>query len=133
MFDPFFLLDCFSDLPAADIDVEIPEEYACNELDGVENGVFVGDEDDLAELAEAGEIDDTDHLGSEDIVRNIAARNEYLSSIGFDDLPEGWEVHHIIPLSEGGIDDPSNMVLLEKEDHAAVTAQHRNFYGWNKE
>ena len=118
------IFDCLNSLFDLTPDVE--------DLDGVEDGVFVGDEDDLEELSEAGMIDDTDHIDSEDIVRDIAARNEFLSSLGYDSVPEGMQVHHIIPLSEGGTDDPSNMILLSNEEHARITAAHREFYDWNK-
>ena len=125
------LFDAFSDVPEPDIDVEVPD-YPVNDIAGVEDGVFVGDEGDLQELSEAGEIDGTDHIDSEDIVRDIGLRNEFLESIGYTSLPEGYEVHHVIPLSEGGPDDISNMVLLTEEEHAQITADHAKFYGWNK-
>lgn len=126
------LLDIFSDVPDTDIDVsEIPNNYACNDLSGVENGVFIGDEEDVENLAEAGVLDDSEHIDSCDIVRNIAMRDDFLESIGYDHVPEGYEVHHIIPLSEGGSDTPDNMVLLPEDVHQQITNIHRQEYDWS--
>ena len=131
MFD--WIFDIFDSIPSPDIDVDsIPEDYACTDISGVEDGVFVGDEDDVEDLADAGVVEDTDHIDTEDIVRSLAARNDFLSSIGYSELPEGFEVHHIIPLSEGGADDPSNMVLVPEEVHKEITALHGDAYGWHK-
>ena len=49
---------------------------------------------------------------------------------GFDGVPEGYEVHHVVPLSEGGADTPDNMILVSEADHAAITSAHAGFYGW---
>jgi 5-methylcytosine-specific restriction endonuclease McrA len=29
----------------------------------------------------------------------------------------GWEVHHVVPLYQGGTDEPSNMQWLTDEEH----------------
>lgn len=127
MFDLLFdLID--ADVP--DVEPDIPDDYSCNDMPGVEEGVFVGDDEDLNELAEAGEVEDSAHIDSDDIVRDLAVRSEFLSSIGYEELPEGYEVHHIIPLSEGGSDTPDNMVLIYEEDHDKITDMHRDFYKW---
>lgn len=129
MFD--LLFDLFdADVPDVDVEPDIPDDYSCNDMPGVEEGVFVGDDEDLNELAEAGEVEDSTHIDSDDIVRDLAARSEFLSSIGYEELPEGYEVHHIIPLSEGGSDTPDNMVLIYEEDHDKITDMHRDFYKW---
>lgn len=41
-------------------------------------------------------------------------------------------VHHIQPLCEGGADDPSNMVLIDPDNHAKITSAHQEYYGWEK-
>ena len=129
MFD--LLFDLFdADVPDVDVEPDIPDDYSCNDMPGVEEGVFFGDDEDLNELAEAGEVEDSTHIDSDDIVRDLAARSEFLSSIGYEELPEGYEVHHIIPLSEGGSDTPDNMVLIYEEDHDKITDMHRDFYKW---
>ena len=127
-----FVLDLLSDsTELADSSIESVDSLPCNEFDGVEEGIFNGNAEELNALSEAGMIDGTDHIDSDDIVRNLIARNEFLELCGLDSVPEGYEVHHIIPLSEGGTDDPSNMVLLSSEEHQAITSAHRQFYDWN--
>ena len=96
----------------------------------VENGVFTGDGQELDRLIQYGEVDGTTHVASEDIVRDIGARDAFLSVHGFDGVPEGYEVHHVVPLSEGGADTPDNMILVSEADHAAITSAHAGFYGW---
>lgn len=41
----------------------------------------------------------------------------------------GAGVHHRVALSEGGTDDPSNLVLLSASAHAAVDAERRRRAG----
>lgn len=60
------------------------------------------------------------------VKRSEANKNEFLKSKGYEKPPKGYEVDHIIPLSEGGTDDPSNMQLLTKEQHAIKTANERS-------
>ena len=97
-----------------------------------EDGMFDGDSGDLSDLAKAGELDGTDHIESEDITRSLASRDAFLEENGYDGVPEGYEVHHIVPLSEGGADTPDNMILLTEDDHAEITAEHGRFYGWHR-
>ena len=97
----------------------------------VENGMFEGDEGDLQDLIERGEVAGTEHVDSEDISRDMAARSAFLEQHGYDGTPDGYEVHHIVPLCEGGPDTPENMVLVSEEDHDKITAAHRAYYGWN--
>ena len=97
----------------------------------IEDGMFEGDESDLQELIERGEVSGTEHVDAEDIHRSMAARTAFLEENGYDGTPEGYEVHHVVPLCEGGSDTPDNMVLVTEEDHDQITAAHREFYGWN--
>ena len=100
--------------------------------DAVENGVFVGNESDLTVLIHAGEIPDTTHVDASDVDRSLAVRNQFLADHGYNSVPDGFEVHHIIPVSEGGSDSTNNMILIDEEQHDQVTAAHREFYGWNR-
>lgn len=59
------------------------------------------------------------------VKRSSSAKNEFLKSKGLKKVPEGYEVDHIIPLSKGGQDVPSNMQLLPKEVHKQKTANER--------
>jgi 5-methylcytosine-specific restriction endonuclease McrA len=60
------------------------------------------------------------------VKRSEANKNEFLKNKGYKRHPDGYEVDHIIPLSEGGTDDPSNMQLLTKEQHSFKTANERS-------
>ncbi len=105
-------------------------DVSSNDTSYIDNGTFEGDESDLQHLISQGELENTEHLSSDEYDRSISARNEFLASHGFDSVPEGYEVHHIVPLSEGGSDTPDNMVLISEEEHDKITAAHRNFYNW---
>lgn len=59
------------------------------------------------------------------VERSSAAKGEFLKSKGYSKTPKGYEVDHIIPLSKGGQDVPSNMQLLPKEVHKQKTARER--------
>ena len=98
----------------------------------VENGVFNGGSEDLETLTAMGEVKGTEHIDSDDYARDIAARDSFLRAHGFDSVPEGYEVHHIVPLCEGGADEPDNMILVTEEDHDSITAAHARFYGWRR-
>jgi hypothetical protein len=63
--------------------------------------------------------------GKPKVERNYEARKKFLKSKGYSRAPRGYEVDHIIPLSQGGRDDPSNMQLLSKEAHRRKTARER--------
>ncbi len=114
-----------ADVPSGDF---CPQGDACS-ISGVENGVFNGDSGDLNGLIKAGELDGTEHIS--DVERSDAARAEFLNLHGISDT-EGWEVHHVVPLSEGGADDPSNMVLIDPDEHDKITKAHAEFYEWHK-
>lgn len=106
-------------LPMTDVD----------DMPGVEDGMLLDDSpNNLAELAEAGEFHGTHHLS--EVVRSQDARLDFLAQHDLERVPAGWELHHVVPLSEGGADTPDNMVLLKAEDHDWITTQHRIFYGW---
>ena len=59
------------------------------------------------------------------VKRSGANKTKFLKSMGYSSTPYGYEIDHIKPLSEGGTDDPSNMQLLTKEQHARKTAKER--------
>jgi len=59
------------------------------------------------------------------VKRSDSNRAAFLKSQGYTTVPYGYEVDHIIPLSQGGTDDPSNMQLLTIEQHARKTARER--------
>ena len=72
--------------------------------------------------------------GKQKVKRSEANKKEFLRSKGYDSTPYGYEIDHIIPLSQGGTDDPSNMQLLTIGQHKEKTARERsttNTYGNN--
>lgn len=97
------------------------------EIPGVHNGVFTGTSADLNQLVFIGEIDGAHHT---DVIRDPAVVHSFLHMHGFSEQPDGYEVHHIIPLSEGGADSTDNMVLIREDQHNYITAKHREYYGW---
>lgn len=64
--------------------------------------------------------------GNPKVVRSEKNKKDFLKSLGYNKLPYGYEIDHIIPLSEGGTDDPSNMQLLTIEEHKKKTANERS-------
>jgi len=64
--------------------------------------------------------------GKQKVKRSEGNKKEFLRSRGYDKTPYGYEIDHIIPLSQGGSDDPSNMQLLTTRQHKAKTARERS-------
>lgn len=52
--------------------------------------------------------------------RDPAVVDEFLRMHNLDRVPEGYEVHHIVPLYAGGADTPENLILVKVEDHHAI-------------
>jgi len=63
--------------------------------------------------------------GKQKVKRSQSAKKAYLKSHGYKKAPKGYHVDHIVPLSQGGKDEPSNMQLLSKSDHKKKTAKER--------
>ena len=61
------------------------------------------------------------------VERSATVKKEFLKSKGFDKVPEGYQVDHIIPLSQGGKDEPQNMQLIPTELHKTKTANERKY------
>jgi hypothetical protein len=66
--------------------------------------------------------------GMPKVERSSSAKKEFLKSQGYKTIPHGYEVDHIVPLSKGGSDKPSNMQLLPKEVHKQKTVNERRKY-----
>lgn len=64
--------------------------------------------------------------------RSEAAKQRFLRQRGLKHVPRGYEVDHIVPLSEGGSDTPANMEFLTKSAHHRKTAAEAKRYGWDK-
>jgi hypothetical protein len=63
--------------------------------------------------------------GKPKVERSMTAKKKFLKSLGYKRVPPGYEVDHVIPLSEGGPDTPSNMQLIPKSVHKQKTAAER--------
>ena len=63
--------------------------------------------------------------GQPKVVRSSSARQEFLKSKGNSKVPAGYQVDHIVPLSQGGRDVPNNMELITIEQHKQKTASER--------
>src|SRR4030042_2891872 len=59
------------------------------------------------------------------VERSATAKNQFLRSKGYKKVPSGYEIDHVIPLSKGGRDEPSNMQLIPKIVHKQKTASER--------
>lgn len=99
--------------------------------DAIDHGMFVGNESDLQTLIQAGEDPNATHIDSDAIQRDLSVRDEFLAMNNYDAVPQGYEVHHVQPLSEGGSDTIDNMILIDEESHDQITAAHRHYYQWN--
>ena len=58
--------------------------------------------------------------------RSESARHQYLKNLEYDKVPAGYEVDHVVPLSRGGADEPSNMQLLTEYEHHQKTAREQS-------
>lgn len=112
-----------TDTVFAGLTIDMPVD----DIPGVYNGLFTGDATDLDNLIQLGEVPDTEHVES---IRSMEQVNAFYQLHGLEPTP-GYEVHHIIPLSEGGADHPDNMVLVSSEQHDEITAAHAKYYGWH--
>jgi hypothetical protein len=63
--------------------------------------------------------------GKPKVDRSSSAKTEFLKSKGYKNIPVGYQIDHIVPLSEGGLDVPSNMQLLPIDQHKSKTAHER--------
>lgn len=63
--------------------------------------------------------------------RSLETIQAFLSKYGYDSIPLGYELHHIVPIAQGGADDVNNLVLLTVDDHRIVTDKHSEVFKWN--
>lgn len=117
--------------PESDHRFEYDDGFSIEDLPGVHNGVFdsssVSPEErmyTLNALASEG-LKHRKHY-SDNEERDMGQVNKFLDLHNTEQL-KNYEVHHIVPYSLNGSDDPSNMIMLNKEDHAWITNAHRRF------
>jgi 5-methylcytosine-specific restriction endonuclease McrA len=63
------------------------------------------------------------------IILSSKAKAEFLRRKGYEKVPEGTEVDHIIPLYAGGRDCPENMQIISSAARKAKTKQDYARYG----
>jgi 5-methylcytosine-specific restriction endonuclease McrA len=59
------------------------------------------------------------------IKRSQAEKKKFLKGLGYERVPSGYEVDHIVPLSKGGADKSYNMQLIPRSVHKRKTAAER--------
>ena len=70
--------------------------------------------------------------GKPKVKRSESAKKVFLKSLGYNKEPQGYQIDHIKPLSEGGTDTPDNMQLITISEHQRKTAQERKAHsGYN--
>jgi len=63
--------------------------------------------------------------GQPKVERSSSAKQDFLKSKGYSKVPNVYQVDHIVLLSQGGRDVPSNMQLITLEQHKQKTAMER--------
>lgn len=83
-----------------------------------------------------GAFDSTERAGFVKSLANDPAKVEQLRAAGLTDdqiamladgkIPQGWQVHHKLPLDDGGTNDYSNLVLIKNEPYHKVITNAQN-------
>lgn len=106
-------------------------DFDIDSLQGVEKGCLL-DSELLPKIIEEGKRKGAGNY------RKLSYRDErkeetsraFLDKYGYDTLPAGFELHHIVPISQGGADSIKNLIMLGIEDHQIVTAAHKEYFKW---
>ena len=107
-------------------------DFDIDDLPGVHNGMLV-DESLLETIIKEGIRKGAGHWLPE---RDRAERKyetvlAFLGKYGYDAQPIGYELHHIVPISQGGADVIENLILLSETDHQKVTDKHNEVFKWH--
>ncbi len=63
-------------------------------------------------------------------LREAGFTNADIAKIKKGEVPDGWQVHHKLPLDDGGTNDYSNLVLIKNEPyHKTITNAQRSLVG----
>lgn len=103
--------------------------FSIDDLEGVVDGMCISNET-LHYISGVG----ITHAGNYCYVeeRSEEVKVEFLNKYGYESQPEGYELHHIIPLSQGGEDSADNMILLSEADHQLITSEHQKYFKWRR-
>lgn len=72
-------------------------------------------------------------------LQKLSENTEELKAAGFSEdeidgmkcdgeVPDGWQVHHKIPLDDGGTNDFENLVLIKNEPYHKVITNYQNSF-----
>ena len=71
-----------------------------------------------------------------EFLENLGKNAEYLRNAGFSEtdilkiqnrrVPDGWQVHHILPLDDSGTNSFDNLVLIQNEPYHKVITNYQN-------
>ncbi|MDR9855702.1 HNH endonuclease signature motif containing protein [Paenibacillus sp. VCA1] len=73
-----------------------------------------------------------------EFLQNLAKNTDYLKKAGFTDtdilkivngkVPDGWQVHHKIPIDDGGTNAFYNLILIKNEPYHKVITNFQNSF-----
>jgi hypothetical protein len=61
-------------------------------------------------------------------LRNAGLSDEGIASIRGGEVPEGYSVHHILPLDDGGTNDLDNLILIQNKPYHFTINNHQRTY-----
>ena len=105
--------------------------FSIDNLEGVLNGMLV-DENKLDIIIEEGIRRGLNRWRrlSERAERCQETVDAFLGKYGYESIPFGYELHHIVPIAQSGADVVENLILLTADDHKKVTDKHRKVFKW---
>lgn len=106
-------------------------DFNIDNLKGVENGCLL-DSDLLPKIIEEGKRKGAGNYRKASLrdERKEETTKAFLEKYGYDMLPAGFELHHIVPISQGGADSVKNLIMLSIDDHQIVTTAHKEYFKW---
>lgn len=135
---------CFESLPPErirkNINSSLKHEYLIPDFDisslpGVVNGMLEsGYDDTLLTIIQEGIKKGKNNWRSKKdrAERKQETVDKFLANYGYSCQPADYEIHHIVPIAQGGADVVENMILLKKSVHDSVTEIHGDVFGWKK-
>lgn len=103
-------------------------------LSGVEETTFHYVKCDRNEFAEKRKKFNSS--ARKNFMKNLGENSNQLAAAGFSEdeiekmkagyVPKGWQVHHIIPLDDGGTNEEENLVLIKNDPYHIVVTNHQN-------
>lgn len=106
-------------------------DFIIDDFSGIEKGCLV-DSELLPMIIEEGKRKGAGNYRklSQRDERKAETMKAFLDKYGYEFLPAGFELHHIVPISQDGADSIKNLIMLSLEDHQVVTAAHKEYFKW---